>query len=136
LVRISDAAGYSGHLYLNLFQLPNLPIWLSGDQTFFWMNGQRMLHGERPYLDFFQFTPPGADIFYFALFKAFGPRIWPLKFAVLVLLSTLLFLTLFYTRLLNATHHYSSVLAFMGATAILIREPSPRRLAIAGALLG
>jgi hypothetical protein len=77
LVRISDAAGYSGYLYLNLFPLPNLPIWLSGDQTFFWMNGQRMLHGERPYLDFFQFTPPGADIFYFALFKAFGPRIWP-----------------------------------------------------------
>jgi hypothetical protein len=48
--------GISGYFYLNLFQLPNLPILLSGDQTFFWMNGQRMLHGERPYLDFFQFT--------------------------------------------------------------------------------
>ena len=44
--------GISGYLYLNLFQLPNLPILLSGDQRFFWMNGQRMRHGERPYLVF------------------------------------------------------------------------------------
>jgi hypothetical protein len=77
--------GISGYLYLNLFLLPSAPILLSGDQVFFWMNGQRMLHGERPYLDFFQFTPPGADVFYFALFKAFGPRIWLLNLVVLVL---------------------------------------------------
>jgi len=150
--------GISGYLYLNLFLLPNVPILLSGDQVFFWMNGQRMLHGERPYLDFFQFTPPGADIFYFALFRVFGPNIWVLNFVVLVLgvvlcwlcfvianqimerhlalLSALLFLTLIYTRLLNATHHYFSALAVMSATAILMREESPRRLAIAGALLG
>jgi len=150
--------GISGYLYLNLFLLPNVPILLSGDQVFFWMNGQRMLHGERPYLDFFQFTPPGADIFYFALFRVFGPHIWVLNFVVLVLgvvlcwlcfvianqimerhlalLSALLFLTLIYTRLLNATHHYFSALAVMSATAILMREESPRRLAIAGALLG
>jgi Dolichyl-phosphate-mannose-protein mannosyltransferase len=150
--------GISGYLYLNLFLLPNVPILLSGDQVFFWMNGQRMLHGERPYLDFFQFTPPGADVFYFALFKVLGPRIWPLNFVVLVLgvalcwlcfvianqimerrlalLSALLFLTLIYTRLPNATHHYFSVLAVMGATAVLMREASLRRLAIAGALLG
>ena len=151
-------SGISGYLYLNLFVLPNVPILLSGDQVFFWMNGQRMLHGERPYLDFFQFTPPGADVFYFALFRVFGPHIWVLNFAVLILgvalcwlcfvianqimerhlavLSALLFLTLIYTRLLNATHHYFSALAVMSATAILMREDSPRRLAIAGALLG
>ncbi len=150
--------GISGYLYLNLFLLPNVPILLSGDQVFFWMNGQRMLHGERPYLDFFQFTPPGADVFYFALFRVFGPHIWVLNFAVLVLgvalcwlcfviasqimerhlalSSALLFLTLIYTRLLNATHHYFSALAVMSASAILMRKESPRRLAIAGALLG
>ena len=150
--------GISGYLYLNLFRLPSVPILLSGDQTYFWMNGQRMLQGQRPYLDFFQFTPPGADIFYFALFKVFGPRIWPLNFAVLALgvmlcwvcfiiadqimgrhlalLSTLLFLVLVYTRLLNATHHYFSVLSIMCATAILMPEASARRLAIAGTLLG
>src|SRR6266566_4471876 len=71
--------GISGYLYLNVFLVTNIPILLGGDQVFFWMNGQRMLHGERPYVDFFQFTPPGADIFYLALFKMFGPQIWPLN---------------------------------------------------------
>src|SRR5579859_159151 len=150
--------GISGYLYLNLFLVTNVPILLSGDQVYFWMNGQRMLYGEHPYVDFFQFTPPGADVFYLFLFKLFGPRIWPINFAVLVLgvalcwvcfliaqeilerhlalLSTLLFVTLIYTKLLNATHHYFSVLAIMGATAILIRGDSSRKLFIAGALLG
>lgn len=150
--------GISGYLYLNLFLVTKVPILLSGDQVYFWMNGQRMLHGEHPYADFFQFTPPGADVFYLFLFKLFGPRIWILNCAVLVLgialcwvcfliaheimerhfavLSTLLFVTLVYTRLLNATHHYFSVLAVMGATAILMRGDSTRRLFIAGALLG
>ncbi len=54
----------------------------------------------------------------------------------LALLSALLFLTLIYTRLPNATHHYFSVLVVMGATAVLMPEASLRRLAIAGALLG
>lgn len=150
--------GISGYLYLNLFLVTNVPILLSGDQVYFWMNGQRMLHGERPYVDFFQFTPPGADIFYLALFKIFGPRIWPLNVTVLVMgvalcwvcfkiadqiverhlavLSTLLFVTLIYSRLLNATHHFFSVLVIMGATAILMRKESPLWVAVAGTLLG
>lgn len=150
--------GIGGYLYLNLFLLPSAPILLSGDQVYFWMDGQRMLNGERPYQDFFQFTPPGADIFYLAVFKVFGPRIWALNLVVLLLgvglclvclliadqimsphlalLSALLFATLIYTRLLNATHHYFSVLAVMSATAFLMRRVSPFRLAIAGVLLG
>jgi hypothetical protein len=150
--------GISVYLYLNLFVVPNVPILLSGDQVFFWMNGQRMLYGEHPYQDFFQFTPPGADVIYFAIFKLFGPRIWSLNFTVLALgvalcwvcfmiasqimerelaiLSTLFFLTIIYTRLLNATHHYFSVLAVMGATAVLIRGTSFFRVAAAGALCG
>ena len=55
--------GISGYLYRNLFQLPNLPILLSGDQTFFWMNGQRMLHGERPYLDLSSLRRPARTYF-------------------------------------------------------------------------
>lgn len=150
--------GISGYLFLNLFRLPNVPILLSGDQVYFWMNGQRMLNGERPYVDFFQFTPPGADIFYFGLFKLFAPRIWTLNLTVLVLgtalcwvcfkiaeqimerhlalLSTLFFITLIYTRLLNATHHCFSVLAIMGATALLMHGTSYLRIGISGALLG
>src|SRR5580693_5658229 len=55
--------GISGYLYLNLFQLPNLPILLGVDQTFFWMNGQRMLHGERPYLDLSSLRRPARAYF-------------------------------------------------------------------------
>jgi Dolichyl-phosphate-mannose-protein mannosyltransferase len=151
-------SGISGYLYLNLFLLTNVPILLSDDQVYFWVNGQRMLYGERPYADFFQFTPPGTDVLYFVVFKLFGTQIWALNCVVLVtgvflcwvcfviagqimerhlaLLSALVYLTLIYTRLLNTTHHYFSVLTVMGATAILMREVSFRSLAIAGALLG
>src|SRR6266568_1050505 len=68
--------GTAAYLYVNLFVLPNIPYLLGGDQTYFWTDAQRMLFGERPYQDFFQFTPPGTDLFYFVLFKLFGPRIW------------------------------------------------------------
>jgi hypothetical protein len=155
IILLSSSAAY---LSLNLFVLPRTPVLLSGDQVFFWMNGQRMLYGELPYLDFFQFTPPGADLVYFANFKAFGPRIWVVNAVVLLLgvalcwvcfeiarklmhrslaiLATLLFLTLIYSRLLNATHHWFSVLAIMMAVAILMQRTDPRRLTMAGALLG
>ena len=77
--------GAATYLYLNLFALPNTPFLLSGDQVYFWMDAQRMLHGERIYLDFFQFTPPGTDLLYAALFKLFGPRVWVTNAAVLAL---------------------------------------------------
>jgi len=151
-------AGAAAYLYLNLFILPGTPALLSGDQIFFWMNGQRMLHGELPYLDFFQFTPPGTDLVYFAVFKTLGPRIWVVDTVVLLLgvalcwvcfeiavklmhgslavLATLLFLTLIYSRLLNATHHWFSVLAIMTAVVVLMRGTDAHRLGWAGALLG
>lgn len=151
-------AGVAAYLYLNLFILPGTPVLLSGDQLFFWMNGQRMLHAELPYLDFFQFTPPGTDLVYFAVFKTLGPRIWATDTVVLLLgvalcwvcfeiavklmhrslavLATLLFLTLIYSRLLNATHHWFSVLAIMTAVAVLMRGTDAHRLGWAGALLG
>jgi hypothetical protein len=150
--------GVASYLYLNLFLLPNIPILLSGDQVFFWMNGQRMFYGERPYQDFFQFTPPGADIFYFSVFKMFGPEVWVLNGVVLALgvalcwicftiankvmerhlalLATLLFLTLIYTKLLNATHHWFSVFAIMAGIALLLSGINAKRLAAAGLLFG
>ena len=47
-----------------------------------------------------------------------------------------LFLVLDYARMLNGTHHWFSVLAVMGALAILLKARTPSRIAIAGALLG
>src|SRR5262249_40844860 len=142
LTRAGLLASAAAYLYATLFRLPATPILLSGDQLFFWMHGQRMLHGELPYRDFFQFTPPGTDLFYFAAFKTLGRRIWVLDVVVLVLgvalcgvcfeiarkilpsalaaLATLLFVALIYSRLLNATHHWFSILAIMIAVTTLM----------------
>src|SRR5580698_4390230 len=48
------------YLSFNLFQFSTVPVLLGGDQVFFWMDAQRMMHGDRIYRDFFQFTGPGT----------------------------------------------------------------------------
>jgi len=150
--------GSALYLWANLFANPGTPLLLSGDQVFFWMDAQRMLHGEEIYRDFFQFTPPGVDLVYWSAFKLFGPRIWVPNLVVMVLglvfcllcwrvsrsimsrsqaaLATALFLVSDYGKLTNATHHWFSVLAVMGAVAVLLKGSSLPRIALAGALLG
>jgi hypothetical protein len=150
--------GIAAYLYLNLFVLPDTPVLQSGDQVFFWMDAQRMLHGERVYLDFFQYTPPGTDLVFLTVFKLFGPRIWALNAVVLALgvalcwvclhvasqilerdlalLATCLYLVLIFNKPLTATHHWFSVLVVMCAAGVIIAESSPWRVAIAGGLLG
>jgi hypothetical protein len=146
------------YLYFNLFAFPNIPFLLSGDQVYFWMNAQRMLQGERIYQDFFQFTPPGADLLYLGLFKLFLLHIWVTNAAVLLLgviscwvcyeisklimgrsqasLASSFFLVLIYGKVLNGTHHWFSVLTGMAAVEILMKATTPARIAIAGSLLG
>jgi len=146
------------YLYLNLFTFTNVPFLLGGDQTFFWIYALRMLRGDRVYRDFFQFTPPGADLFYLALFRLFGPHLWVTNFAVLLLgvalcwvcfllaqrlmdrdlalLATLLFLVFVYGDRLDATHHWFSVLAGLCAVRVVMPERTLPRIAIAGVLLG
>ena len=149
--------GIAAYLYANLFVLPSAPVLQGDDQVYFWMDAQRMLHGERPYSDFFQFTAPGTDVFFLMLFRLFGPRIWVLNMAVLALgvalawvcfgvasqvlergaawLATLLYVILIFSKPLNATHHWFSILAIMGAVAAIMPERSPRRIVTAGGLL-
>jgi len=149
----------AAYLYLNLFALPNAPFLLGGDQAYFWMDGQRMLYGDQPYRDFFQFTPPGTDLFYLVMFKLFGPYIWVTNMSVLVLgvaltwicyevageimeprpalFSALLFLILIYGKALNGTHHWFSILAVMSAVRVGQRPKAARWTNVAaGALLG
>jgi hypothetical protein len=57
------------YLFCNRFLPWHTPILQSGEQVYFWMDAQRMLHGERAYVDFFQYTPPGTDLFFLTLFK-------------------------------------------------------------------
>jgi hypothetical protein len=150
--------GIASYLYFNLFVFFNVPVLQGDDQVFFWMNAQRMLHGERVYLDFFQYTPPGTDLLFLAMFKLFGPRIWVLNAAVLALgaalsavcytvasqimerrlalLAACFYLIVIFSKPLNATHHWFSVLAIMCGVAVLMKSDTPSRIAIAGAWLG
>lgn len=150
--------GAAVYLYLNLFSLSHTPYLLAGDQVYFWTYAQRMLYGDRVYLDFFQFTPPGTDLMYMLLFKAFGLKVWVTNAVVLVLgvafcgmcfalareimslrsavLASVLFLVHIYGRSLNGTHHWFSVLVIMAAVKICMPEITRRRIFIAGALLG
>jgi hypothetical protein len=158
LAEILFVVGICLYLYTKLFTFKGIPILLGGDQIFFWMDAKRLLLGERIYLDFFQFTPPGTDVVYLAFFKLFGPRIWVTNLIVLILgvlfgwvcfrisvsflktsqaiLAASLFTVLIYGKLLNATHHLFSELAVLAAVAILVRGKSWTRIALAGALLG
>lgn len=150
--------GAALYLWANLFATPGVPFLLGGDQVFFWMDAQRMLYGERIYRDFFQFTPPGADLVYWSAFKLFGPRIWVPNLVVMALglvlcslcwrvsrsimsaphaaLAAALFLVADYGKLSNATHHWFSVLAVLGCVAVLMKGSSLLRTALAGSLLG
>jgi len=151
-------AGAGIYLYLNLFGSHHTPFLLAGDQVYFWMDAQRMLDGERIYRDFLQFTPPGTDLLYFALFKLFGLHTAVANAAVLALgvafcwlcfsiaseimerrsalVATALFLVLIYGQALNGTHHWFSVLAIMGAVRAAMAKITAGRIAVAGVLLG
>lgn len=85
-------AGSSLYLYIQLFAYPRIPALLQGDQTYFWVYALRMLRGERIYRDFFQFTPPGTDLYFATLFKLFGSRILVMNLAVLILGAALCWL--------------------------------------------
>jgi hypothetical protein len=145
-------------LYANLFIGAATPVLLGGDQVFFWMWGQRLLHGEQIYRDFFQFTPPGADLLYAAAFKLFGERIWVPNLLVLALgialswlclqiaksmlpraqaaLAASLYVVFIFGTTLNGTHHWLSLLAVTCAIAVLMKGTTATRVVIAGALLG
>lgn len=146
------------YLYANLFVFPNVPFLIEGDQTFFWQYALRMLHGEQPYRDFLQFTPPGLDILYFFAFKLFGTYIWVMNAASLILgtalcwmcfylakqlmgrnlalLPALLFLVLVYGGTLEATHHWFSVLAALCSISMMMPARTVGRVISAGVLAG
>ena len=145
-------------VYLQVFILPFVPISFWADQSTYLLNAQRMVDGEVMYRDFFQFTPPGTESVYFALFTLFGPRAW-IPDGMLILLGVslvglitmiseklisgtscflpgLLFLVVPFPSVLDGTHHWYSTLAVMAALAVVIENRSVLRLAAAGTLCG
>ncbi len=150
--------GALAFLYLNLFVPPLIPIWRGEDEGIFLHDAMRMLEGQVIYRDFFQFTLPGTQLVYLALFKAFGLRAWIPNTLLIILglsltwlsigisktvmhgwvafLPGLLFLTFAFRRAFAVSHHWWSELAIMAAMAVVIEKRSPARLALAAALCG
>ena len=146
------------YLYLNLFVSHETPVLLGGDQVYFWMDAQRLLHGDLIYRDFFRYTLPGTDLFYAGLFRLFGLHVWVTNIAVLILgvafswlcyslsskyierrvamLTTALFLVFIYGKALNGTNHWFAMLAVAGAVNVSLEKTTLKRMTAAGALLG
>ena len=145
-------------LYFQLFVPFFTPIWTGGDALIWLDDARRMLNGQALYRDFVQITLPGTDLLYFIAFKIFGPRMWIANVMLLMvgialawlsyriaisinlgraaLLPPFLFLAMVYRDRFDATHHWYSTLAVIGALAVAIECRSWPRVAIAGALCG
>ena len=145
-------------LYLSLFVWPATPLLLPSDQFINFDDARRMASGEVLYRDIFQYTLPGTELLELALIKLFGTKIAILNVMMIAVgvidvalamvlassvlgdwdavLATLLFLCFGFHCSLGATHHPFSVMFVYAATAAIIRKRTPRRLMIAGALLG
>ncbi|MGO9450682.1 MAG: hypothetical protein ACLQDV_06485 [Candidatus Binataceae bacterium] len=147
-------------LYCAQFVLPATPFirltWAYDE----WVNlegAMRMLAGQRIYIDFFQYTLPGTEIVYLAMFKLWGVRAWIPNAMLLVVgtiyfwiaitvsrrilsgwasvLPAVLFLPIF-LAVPDATHHKLSITLILSAMAVLMPQRSRARLAIAGVLIG
>jgi hypothetical protein len=143
-------------LYFDVFVPPATPIFFNMDHLNDLHNATRMLDGQMIYRDFFQFTTPGTELVYLALFKLFGVRAWAPNLMLVLLGLSLTWLCVFISRKilsglavyipgvlfllvafqsdLDATHHWYSVLAVMAALALVVEKRSPKRLAGAAAL--
>jgi hypothetical protein len=144
--------------YLRDFVLPNKPIMLWGDQLLYATNGYRMVSGQMPYRDFFEFLPAGTDLTYAFLFRCFGASLWIPNLAMVVLASISIFLvTLAAGRVLrnawvalpaifavgfalygglDATHHWFSTPLALAGMVVLLRGTDARHATAAGVLSG
>src|SRR5579871_4013915 len=79
-------AGTFAYLYMSLFSVAGgVPHLRSGDQDFFWTYATRLLSGQVFLKDFHQFTPPGTDLVYAAVFRAFGANAGTIDWTILAL---------------------------------------------------
>lgn len=128
------------------------------DQMLFATNGTRILAGQLPYRDYFQFLTPGTDLVYSFLFRWFGVRLWVADLTMVFLATAaawlmmlaarrvlhgmalamppLFFIGFALARSLDATHHWFSTIFAMAAMLVLMRGLRPRNIAFAGILCG
>ncbi len=146
------------YLFLNLFTLRGIPHHIVSDDGLFALDGLRMGAGQWIYRDFFQFNAPGIDYVFFYAFKLFGARAWVPNLVILLIGTSLSWLSLHlsrrlmprswanltigifvvfdYGRWLDATHHWVSLFLILLAIRVLLTDRSPSRMSIAGALIG
>jgi hypothetical protein len=144
--------------YLRSFLFPNVPFLLWGDALGYATKGARILRGELPYRDFFDFVTPGTELVYAILFHWIGVALWlPNLLMCIMATMTTLWVTWCARRLVHgdfvllpgllvtgfvlagsfdATHHWFSTLFVMAAVAVLFDGVSSRRVVTAGALCG
>jgi hypothetical protein len=144
--------------YLRTFTFPHTPILLWGDQLLYATNGYRMVSGQMPYRDFFEFLPAGTDLAYALLFRCFGASLWIPNLAMDLLASiSVLLITLAAGKVLrnasialpaifavglglygglDATHHWFSTVFALAGMVTLLRGTATRHVAAAGVLSG
>jgi len=144
--------------WLRLFVFPHTPFVLWGDAPGFATKGVRVLGGELPYRDFFEFLTPGTDLVYALVFRGLGVSLWGIHLVMATLAAlAALWMTWCAARLvrgwyvllpaallmgfvlgysLDPTHHWFSTVALMGAVWILFSGLSLGRVAGAGAFCG
>lgn len=144
--------------WLRSFVFPNTAILFWGDAFGFATKGARILGGEMPYRDFFEFITPGTDLVYALVFRWLGISLWVpnllmcimatiatlwvtwcarrLVHGWFVVLPALLMTGFVLSGSLDATHHWFSTLSVLGAVAALFEGVSWRRTLAAGAMCG
>jgi hypothetical protein len=144
--------------YLREFVLPHAPVMSWADQMLFATDGARIVAGQMPYRDYFQFVTPGTDLVYAFLFRYLGLLLWIPNLLMVCLAATAVLLTTLaagkvlrggFIALpaaltagfilfggLDATHHWFSALLAIIAMLVLFEGSQDSRIVLAGALCG
>src|SRR3981081_391970 len=144
--------------YLREFVLPHAPVMSWNDQMLFATDGARIVAGQMPYRDYFQFVTPGTDLVYAYLFQHLGLLLWIPNLLMVCLAATAVLLTTLaagkvlrasFIALpaaltvgfilfggLDATHHWFSALLAIIAMLVLFQGSQDWRIVLAGALCG
>jgi hypothetical protein len=144
--------------YLREFVLPHASVMSWNDQMLFASDGARIVAGQMPYRDYFQFVTPGTDLLYAFLFRHLGLLLWIPNALMVCLASTAVLLTTLAAAKvlrgsfivlpaaltvgfilfggLDATHHWISGLIALIAMLVLFNGSQTWRIVLAGALCG
>ena len=147
-----------GICYFRTFVYPNIPSLPWGDASGFLNNGARIVAGRLPYRDYFAFVPPGTELTYALLIREFGAHSWiphilmaslaaaaaalmtlaaaRLLRGPIIALPALLLAAFVLPGSLDATHHWFSTVAVMGAMLVLLYQETFAAITAVGILCG